>query len=335
MKKIIISIMLVIVLVGITGCNKEDTKEINTRKTIQKQKQKKCSPITGGAYTLIFNTDGGKEIESMHICIACAPNTYQNLPVAEKEGYNFEGWYYDKELTKKVEVTNTKDIKIVPIKEKKCITGYKDITLYANYSIAEKKEEITPQTTNNNNTENNIQQNNQQGNQPSTTIRKYQELFKKPLGGFAYLDDGGSFSYQQHGAYLVVTRSSIINAMADGEILINLTNSNKIGGVLITKQTIYHNGQLENYIIVLNHVIHTPLNELDTFEPNQTIGYAARDYQNPGPRYSIYTYKDNNNQLKDSLQGCQGTSSVRWQCINTLLKQAQQYRIDQRYLIEK
>ena len=142
MKKKGIVIALIIVLVLIVGfvCtmgyyqNKEKTKnEENTNNNNEVKKD--CMPFTGGSYNLVFDTDGGTEIESMSVCIACSPDSYEDIPIPEKEGYTFDGWYSDKKLTKKIDYTNTKDIKAIPeYDEDKCMIGYKDITLYASWS---------------------------------------------------------------------------------------------------------------------------------------------------------------------------------------------------------
>lgn len=62
-------------------------------------------------YTLTFYTDGGSEIDSLEV----REGTKVSLDkyVSEKAGYKFDGWYSDKELTKKVtEITINKDITV-------------------------------------------------------------------------------------------------------------------------------------------------------------------------------------------------------------------------------
>lgn len=94
-----------------------------------------CISVTGGSYNLILETVEGENLGNMSICIACGPSSYEDLPIVEKEGYTFEGWYYDKELTNKVEITSTMEITPVPnYTEEDCYSGYKDITLYAKFS---------------------------------------------------------------------------------------------------------------------------------------------------------------------------------------------------------
>ena len=143
MKKkgiVVASIVALVLIVSITCIFGYISSRDKTRKEVRESLdtdkiKKQCTPFTGGSYTLKFDTDGGDEIEDMNICIACSPDSYKDIPIPEKEGFTFDGWYSDKKLTKKIDFTNTKDIKAVPKYDKdKCMTGYKDITLYANWS---------------------------------------------------------------------------------------------------------------------------------------------------------------------------------------------------------
>lgn len=93
-----------------------------------------CESITGGSFIVNFDTDGGNEIESKSVCIACAPSSYEKLPVPEKEGYTFDGWYYDKEYTKAVEGETMLGVTANPkLEGDECIVGYNDVTIYAKY----------------------------------------------------------------------------------------------------------------------------------------------------------------------------------------------------------
>ena len=126
MKKSICLLLAVVSFLLVTGCNEK------------KEEKKTCDPITGGSYNLIFETNDDNPIQNMSVCIACAPDSYEDLPVLESDEKYFEGWYYDEDFTKKVEVTNTKDINAIPITSKDdpdCITGYKNIKLYARWML--------------------------------------------------------------------------------------------------------------------------------------------------------------------------------------------------------
>lgn len=100
----------------------------------KKSDKVKCENITGGSYNLVFNTNGGEKIENMSVCIACPPNSYEELPVAKKDGSVFGGWYYDEKLTDAVTSNSSMDINPVGKKDKNdCVVGYEDITLYAKW----------------------------------------------------------------------------------------------------------------------------------------------------------------------------------------------------------
>lgn len=116
MKKILFVLLTALLF---TGCGEKKAVEEPT-----------CNSITGGSYTLNFVTNTDQQIESKSVCIACPPDSYEALPTFD----GLEGWYYDAEFTKKVEASSTIDINPVPIydaKDKKCVVGYKNITLYA------------------------------------------------------------------------------------------------------------------------------------------------------------------------------------------------------------
>lgn len=136
MKKVIYIVLMVVVIVTtgvlIVKLNMTDTKKEETEK-------EECNSITGGGFDIIFNTNSDIVLNSMHVCIACPPNTYLDLPVPTKEGYIFDGWYYDVNLTEKVTALNTIDITPVPIKTNDCITGYTNITLYAKWNTIDKQ----------------------------------------------------------------------------------------------------------------------------------------------------------------------------------------------------
>ena len=142
MKKAVIYILIVLAVVGSgTFIMVKNTKKGNESQTTKKKENsnKSCEPIIGGSFALNFETDSDQKIESMDICIACSPDSYSDLPIPVKEGYEFAGWYYDQNLQNKVNATNTLDITPIPKKEKECTIGYEDITIYANWN---KKEEL-------------------------------------------------------------------------------------------------------------------------------------------------------------------------------------------------
>ena len=98
-------------------------------------KKNKCTPFSGGSYNLIFVTNSNKKINNISVCIACSPDSYDNLPTPIKSGYKFDGWYYDKKLKNKVSAIKTNEITPVSKKNKhNCVVGYYDIKLYAKWT---------------------------------------------------------------------------------------------------------------------------------------------------------------------------------------------------------
>ena len=100
---------------------------------IVNNKKEECSPISGGGFTLIFETNSEVKIDSMHVCIACPPEAYDEIPIPVRDGYTFVGWYYDKKFKNKVTVTSTLDITPKAELKKGCLVGYEDITIYAKW----------------------------------------------------------------------------------------------------------------------------------------------------------------------------------------------------------
>ena len=97
-----------------------------------------CDYMTGGGYNIFFDTNSDIVLGSMHVCIACSPDSYEALPIINRDKYTFMGWYYDKGLKNKVNVSSTMDIDPVPDKDAKgCLVGYKDIKLYAKWEKVE------------------------------------------------------------------------------------------------------------------------------------------------------------------------------------------------------
>ena len=205
MKKkyiIFISIILVVIIIIISIFlvfnnkekdinNKEDKIDNKTEKT-----KKECTPFVGGSFNLIFDTMGGEEIQSMNICIACSPDSYQDIPIPKKDGYKFLGWYKDKDYIFRIDFTNTKDFKSSPKYDKnKCMIGYEDITIYAKWEENVDKEDGSipkplqeKETVANNN-------NNSTVEVPSTTIYRPSSNFYVRRG-FGQLDEArGYFSY--------------------------------------------------------------------------------------------------------------------------------------------
>lgn len=98
-----------------------------------RSKKSECIPISGGSFSVIFNTNGGDSISPMHVGIAVSPDSYQDLPIPSREGYSFGGWYYDKDFTKKIDFTNSIEFNPNPKYVDGCQSGFEDIEIYAKW----------------------------------------------------------------------------------------------------------------------------------------------------------------------------------------------------------
>ena len=199
--------------------NKNNIKK-EPKSTINKTKNNKCVPITGGSFNLIFNTNGGNEIEGMHVCIACSPESYEDLPIPVKEGFDFDGWYYDNEFKTKVEATNSIDIKSVAEYDKnKCMIGYKDIELFANW-LEVKKEQVEEHVvvTNNNNSNNSDNSNNNIPAQEDIPVNASTRLYKPTNSGTVI--SGFGFQYGNfHGMKIGTSYGTALFPINDGEFV--------------------------------------------------------------------------------------------------------------------
>lgn len=90
------------------GCQAQATVNLYAKWTKIKNEDISCSNDINNL-KVIFNTDGGTNIEPVLYCSNCDISTTK-IPTTLKEGYTFDGWYYDTELTKKVSGTDFSEI---------------------------------------------------------------------------------------------------------------------------------------------------------------------------------------------------------------------------------
>lgn len=103
--------------------------------TIFKRSEEECVPFSGGQYTLYVDKNNNEKLETISVCIACSPDNYEKVEIPEFEGYEFGGWYYDKDFTKEAIFKTTMDITpIVKLNKRGCMIGYEDITIYAKWT---------------------------------------------------------------------------------------------------------------------------------------------------------------------------------------------------------
>jgi uncharacterized repeat protein (TIGR02543 family) len=102
-------------------------------------KSTECISLYEG-YVLIYNTNGGDKLENTSVCAECDSIRQSYLPTPIKSGYNFEGWYYDTALTKKVNGEKINDvIETGHFDTDGCYFYDKSINLYAKWIQIETK----------------------------------------------------------------------------------------------------------------------------------------------------------------------------------------------------
>ena len=99
-----------------------------------------CPEYSGEGIIIRFNTYGGSNIENIKLCPNCtyAEGEIPTAPVPTKDGYVFQGWFYDKDFIVQFMGEDLTVINKEPIlDENECITAYENITLYAKFTMAE------------------------------------------------------------------------------------------------------------------------------------------------------------------------------------------------------
>ena len=99
---------------------------------------KACGIILGEkiVVTIKFDTDGAQKINDLNYCYDCGSSSFK-LPIPKRKGYKFDGWYADKNYTKKLNnVFNKNDdrnmLEIVP-DEFGCNVRKAHTTIYAKW----------------------------------------------------------------------------------------------------------------------------------------------------------------------------------------------------------
>lgn len=86
----------------------------------------------GSAYNkIVYNTNGGNEIKSYYV------SSYYDMdfsfPVPVKEGYTFDGWYYDSSFKKKMIAIKPWEVEYTPVYDEKGCTATATTILYAKW----------------------------------------------------------------------------------------------------------------------------------------------------------------------------------------------------------
>lgn len=120
-----------------------------------------CPQIGGASTVFLFETNGGDKIDNISICDTCADALTAwdstTLPNPTKDGYTFEGWYADKDLTIKIESIKDENIKFdEKYDENECSDGSRYTTLYAKWGEISAKSNDEASTADVDNTGKNI-----------------------------------------------------------------------------------------------------------------------------------------------------------------------------------
>lgn len=108
--------------------------DIENNKTDDKKEEKEeiVCPTESYYYKVIYNTNGGVGLESVTVCSSCELENVE-LPKSKRDGYAFDGWYYDANLIEKVDVNDITKLKYEQeYDENECIK-LTEVNLYAKW----------------------------------------------------------------------------------------------------------------------------------------------------------------------------------------------------------
>lgn len=95
-------------------------------------------------FNIILNPNGGVLSGETRInqCVDCDTNVAITIPT--REGYIFEGWYYDKAFSKILTGNSSNRVEVNPKHDSQyCVSGYNDVYLYAKWKLDESKTSTT------------------------------------------------------------------------------------------------------------------------------------------------------------------------------------------------
>lgn len=92
-----------------------------------------ASCVGDSDFNLFYETNGGTEFNSEIINLSTSDQITEKLPTPTKTGYKFEGWYYDAELTNKVDTDLKVELKPGTEPDANACPMLKDVTLYAKW----------------------------------------------------------------------------------------------------------------------------------------------------------------------------------------------------------
>lgn len=114
------------------GLSNHETTKVTTSTTTSKTCNNDPSKIDN-KYDIKFNTYGGTKINSISFCTTCSSD--ELLPKPTRNGYTFDGWYYDSDFKNKVNGLYVRNVETTEKRDTgNCLIGYKDVQLYAKWN---------------------------------------------------------------------------------------------------------------------------------------------------------------------------------------------------------
>lgn len=116
-------------------------------KSLNPKSTANCDKTINPSFNIIFDVNGGKVVSGSATKVKVenggSAHSYDigSIPELEKTGYTFEGWYYDKNFSKKLESSIV--VSEVNYDSMKCADSYKDVTLYAKFTKNGTTEKVT------------------------------------------------------------------------------------------------------------------------------------------------------------------------------------------------
>lgn len=132
-----------------TVVRQEDDPTYSTTKPTTSIDVSKCPIVEDDKkqFNIILNPNGGVLTGETTInqCVECDTNTSIEIPT--RDGYIFEGWFYDKAFSKQLTGNSSNRVEVNPKRDSQyCVSGYNDVYLYAKWKLDESK--TTTPTTN-------------------------------------------------------------------------------------------------------------------------------------------------------------------------------------------
>lgn len=114
------------------GLSNHGTTIVTTTSTTNKTCNTDPSKIEN-TYDIKFNTYGGTKINNIPFCTTCSSD--ELLPKPTRNGYTFDGWYYDSKFERKVDGLYVRNVVTTEKRDTgNCLVGYNDVQLYAKWN---------------------------------------------------------------------------------------------------------------------------------------------------------------------------------------------------------